>query len=310
MEERNLDLLDSLKDALTTDPGYEKYHCTKYNGITSNGLSAVTLFDYPNEDAFYDRANVVKLSRFCKVFLLRDTKDYVYLPFADGVVYILLIVGKADEDNEYTCYSNTGDGYILGRYYMLKSQKDELVKGSNVVVSVALFEEAEGPRVPLLRTIHNGGVIISRHKRLHKELPSQDWFSFYVEVFHCYTSVIYAVVDGAVLYANADYKTHCTISDDRRHREDVTDDCLCCHVSPQIRTFGTQVMENVECRVVRDGLCIEIKHVGKFGASCVGAYNTRYIKIAIGSVYDIILKQDGMSGKKRHSCYVYGIARR
>ncbi|ADK63777.1 m137R [Myxoma virus] len=310
MEEHNPDVLESLKDALTTDPGYERRYCAKYDRITSNGLSAVTLFDYPHEDAFHDRGNVIKSSRFCKVFLLRNAKDYVYLPFANGVVYVLLVVCKFEADAEYTCYSNAGDGYILGRYYMLKSQKDELVKGTNVVVSVALFEEAEGPRIPLLRTIPNGGVVISRHKRLHKELPSQDWFSFYVEIFHCYTSVIYAVVDGAVLYANADYKTHCAISDARRHRETVTDDCLCCHTPTQIRTFGPRVAETVECRAVRDGLHIDVKHVGKFGASCVGTYNTRYIKIAIGSVYDILLKQDGLSGKKRHSCYVYGIARR
>ncbi|AAF18018.1 gp137R [Rabbit fibroma virus] len=309
MEEHDIDLLESLRDALTSNLGYDKYYCTKYDRITSNCPNAVTLFDYPNEDT-YGHTNMIKLSRFCKVFLLNDTKDYVYLPYADRIIYMLLIVGKHNNNDEYTCYSNTGDGYILGHYYMLKSQKDELVKGTNVIVSVALFEETYTPRIPLLRTISSGGVIISRYKRLHKELPSQDWFSFYVELFHCYTSVLYAVIDGVVLYANADYKTHCVISDGRRYKEDVKDDCICCYTSPQIRTFGPHVAENIECHVIRDGLCIDIKHVGKFGASYTGTYNERYIKIAIGSVYDIILKQDRMSGKKRHSCYVYGIARR
>lgn len=164
---------------------------------------------------------------------------------------------------------------------------------------------------PLLRSVTDNNVIISRHQRLHDELPSSNWFKFYISIKSDYCSILYMVVDGSMMYAIADNRTHAIISKNILDNTTINDECRCCYSEPQIRILDRDEMLNgSSCYMNRHCIMMNLPDVGEFGSSMLGKYEPDMIKIALSVAGNLIRNRDYIPGRRGYSYYVYGIASR
>ncbi|QQG31626.1 hypothetical protein [Swinepox virus] len=318
---RDWDIVDFFKNAFDNDYPEYKNVCSLFdNIICKNNIKQKTIIaDTPKIDSrvstIYRRDkghDLIRISRFCKTIELVNN-DSIYISESNNLLVCVLTLYKRNMNN-YSCSiksSNTYTDLQLNTFSIAKND-DISIKGSNIIISIIFFEEKTYPCIPLIKTISDNYVIVSRHNRLHDELPNENWFKFYIELRHGYTSSLVIIVDGTILYAGADVKTHCEISKKRTIREEIRDDCMCCYRASAICIFDKfQVMEKVSCKCIRGGIHIICNGLGEFGSSYVGKYpNHDNIRIAVGAAYDMLTKQDCISGKLATGSCLYGIARR
>ncbi|AGZ95452.1 hypothetical protein GPX-Vietnam_137 [Goatpox virus] len=263
------------------------------------------------------KVDLIRVSRFCKAVALKSKKDYVYIP-ETKIPFAILTVSIIDDDlkHELSYCSLQNKQYDLSMninsFAIVTKCNGLSIKGTNMLIVITFFEEKNYPHIPLIRTISSNDVFISRHSRLHKEIPNKDWFKFYVEFNHNYCTALTVIIDGSILYSRSDYKTHCIISKYQSKKDEINDDCCCCYNTPSVYILNKkEIIEYVSCNTIRGGIHISLKGVGDFSSSYIGKCpNVEHLKVVIGSTYDMLTKQDSISGKKMYCSYIYGIAHR
>ncbi|AUI80710.1 hypothetical protein [White-tailed deer poxvirus] len=307
--------------------------CSNFDNVivSSNTISKLLIADIPKIDKSIscaysdDKKSTVELnrvSRFGKLILLNNEKNVVYITGTNNnVVYVILTLMRNNDCDKGSCEikilkDNDEDNIsrLLDeqRFAIIQGNQDALVSGTNVLILILIFDEKNFPFIPLIRSISNNDVFISRHNRIHEEIPDKNWFKFYVELRHCYTTSLMLVIDGTVLYVGTDKDTHCLISKGRANKQEAIDDCHCCYNDVSLCVFDKrELLQKTICSSIRGGLHIIIKTIGNFSAGAVGIIpKFDYIKITMSAACIMLTKDDKLSGKTNIGSYIYGIAHR
>ncbi|CAC21376.1 138R protein [Yaba-like disease virus] len=312
---------DSLSESLNV--------CKKLDNVITGTKTKqkISLFDCPGIDKtiaeLYNTSfgkSISRISRFCKIVKVDNKKDFSYVPETEFVITAVLninnnictdhkcdIVVTSDNDLKYIELANN-DFVIVN-----SNISSFFVKGKNTLILILIFDELNYPAIPLITSTSSNDVLISRHSRLYDELPGKNWFKFYVELKHEYSSSITLIIDGTILYASSDYATHCFISKEMQNTvKDIDDDCGCCYSNSHVYTLSkSDLLEKSVCEPIRGGLALLNLEVGKFSASFIGKYpNFKYIKIALSTLHYMIDKKEKISGKMINGYYFYGISHR
>ncbi|AHB35815.1 hypothetical protein [Vaccinia virus] len=227
---------------------------------------------------------VSRISRFANLIKIDDddktpTGVYNYFKPKD-VIPVIISIGKDKDVCELLISSNISCACVeLNSYHVaiLPMNVSFFTKG-NASLIILLFDFSIDA-APLLRSVTDNNVIISRHQRLHDKLPSSNWFKFYISIKSNYCSILYMVVDGSVMHAIADNRTYANILDNTT----INDECRCCYFEPQIRILDRDEMLNgSSCDMMN------LPDVGKFGSSMLGKYEPDMIKIALSVAGNLI----------------------
>ncbi|AUL80639.1 hypothetical protein [Vaccinia virus] len=163
------------------------------------------------------KKNVSRISRFANLIKIDDddkTPIGVYNNFKpkDGIS-VIISIGKDKDVCELLISSNISCACVeLNLYHVaiLPMDVSFFTKG-NASLIILLFDFSI-VAAPLFRRVTYNNVIIFRHLRLDDEFPSSNWFKFYISIKSDYCSILYMVVDGSVMQAIADNRTHAIIS--------------------------------------------------------------------------------------------------
>ncbi|AGJ91920.1 hypothetical protein VACV_TT11_227 [Vaccinia virus] len=262
------------------------------------------------------KKNVSRISRFANLIKIDDddktpTGVYNYFKPKD-VIPVIISIGKDKDVCELLISSDISCACVeLNSYHVaiLPMDVSFFTKG-NASLIILLFDFSIDA-APLLRSVTDNNVIISRHQRLHDELPSSNWFKFYISIKSDYCSILYMVVDGSVMHAIADNRTHAIISKNILDNTTINDKCRCCYFEPQIRILDRDEMLNgSSCDMNRHCIMMNLPDVGEFGSSMLGKYEPDMIKIALSVAGNLIRNRDYIPGRRGYSYYVYGIASR
>ncbi|AAA60906.1 hypothetical protein VARV_IND64_vel4_168 [Variola virus] len=316
--------INHIKNDFMIKPCCERV-CEKVKNVHIDGQSKnnTVIADLPYLDnAVLDvcksvyKKNVSRISRFANLIKIDDddktpTGVYNYFKPKDAIS-VIISIGKDKDVCELLIASDKACACIELNSYkvaILPMNVSFFTKG-NASLIILLFDFSINA-APLLRSVTDNNVVISRHKRLHGEIPSSNWFKFYISIKSNYCSILYMVVDGSVMYAIADNKTHTIISKNILDNTTINDECRCCYFEPQIKILDRDEMLNgSSCDMNRHCIMMNLPDIGEFGSSILGKYEPDMIKIALSVAGNLIRNQDYIPGRRGYSYYVYGIASR
>ncbi|AOP31651.1 hypothetical protein SKPV-WA-172 [Skunkpox virus] len=315
--------VNHIKNDFMFKPCCEKV-CKKIKDVHIGGQtkSNVVIADLPYLDTAVSdvcssiyKKNVSRISRFVNLIKIDDddktpTGVYNYFKPVD-VIPVIISIGKDKDVCELLISSDNACACVELKSYqvaILPMNVSFFTKGNTSLI-IILFDFSIDA-APLLRNIDDNNVIISRHRRIHEELPNSNWFKFYVSIKSDYCSIIYMVVNGSVLHAKADNKTHAIISKHMLDNGNINDECRCCYNEQQIRILNREEMLNrSSCEMNRHCIMMTLPDIGEFGSSILGKYEPNMIKIALSVCATSLIKnRDYIPGRRGYSYYVYGIA--
>ncbi|AKJ93802.1 hypothetical protein RCNV-85A-157 [Raccoonpox virus] len=313
--------VNHIKNDFMFKPFYERA-CEKVKNVYIGGQSKnnIVIADLPYLDAAVSdvcnsiyKKNVSRISRFVNLIKIDDSDKtptglYNYFKPVDTIP-VIISIGNDKDGCELLISSDKSCACVeLNAYQIavLPINVSFFTKG-NASLIIILYDFSVDA-APLLRGIDDNNVVISRHRRIHDELPNSNWFKFYVSLRSDYCSIIYMIVNGSVFYAKADNKTHATISK-YIDNYNINDECRCCYNEQQIKILDREEMLNgSSCEMNRHCVMMH-SDIGDFGSSILGKYEPDMIKIVLSvSTSSLIKNRDYISGRRGYGYYVYGIA--
>ncbi|QHR82675.1 hypothetical protein [Brazilian porcupinepox virus 1] len=311
------------------DNNYYIYNdvCETLLTTRSNALSKNVITDMEPIDRHISKSykntyglSLSRISRFSTVFKLNDDEKKIYISTNSDIIYVLLVIDTIDDEfDNYLCYIKEKNdeskvNQIKTNYFAILPNNDMLITGRNILVSILTFYRKEYPSLPLIRNLLDDSIVISRSNKIYDEIPDCNWFKFYIELNHNYSTSIMILVDGIMLYIKPSYTTHCIISMNSKNIERVMDDCKCCYSN----TYSTEIIykndindSDVTLKDIRGGIGINLSGMGKFSATYIGRYpNCNYLKTCMHIFNMILFRNNKIAGKGMNKSYVYGICHR
>ncbi|AST09564.1 hypothetical protein NY_014-163 [NY_014 poxvirus] len=282
------------------------------NTCNNNIIADIPYFDKAVSDKWYSLHNtkLYRVSRFATLIKAKDNNNnYIVYRFElrNNIVSVIISL-----DDESTCKIISQSAEQNMSTILKPSNMIILSMGSSFVIQgkgnllIVMYDDCIN-EAPLLKSFSSDDVIISRHRRLHDEMPS-DWFKFYVCLTSDCCSKLYIVVNGSVMFAKADDKTHAIISHDYIDNDKINDECDCCYSVSSIKILNrNELLSKSSCEINRHCVTMNLTNIGTFYSSITGKYNEEMTKIALSAASYMINNRDHIPGRG-NGYYIYGIA--
>ncbi|AEN03744.1 hypothetical protein YKV155 [Yokapox virus] len=271
-------------------PYFDDAVSNKWNSIYNTRLYRVsrfgTLIDARNNDGIIYNFNV--RNNIVNIIISLDDKS------------ISKIISQDNTESKITTILKPSSAVILS------IGSSFIIKGNSKLL-IIIYDDCVN-EAPLLKCFSADDVIISRHKRLHDELPNDNWFKFYICLTSDHCSKLYIVVNGAIIHAKADKKTHSVISHNYIDNDKINDECNCCYSETPIKILSKdELLTKSSCEFNRHCITVNIDNIGTLYSSILGKYDKEMINIVFSVSTYLINDRDNIAGRG-NGYYIYGIA--